>query len=302
LFQDGNLRRFYPGLPRRQRTIARPVVVEGYGLWWGQDVRVEFRPAPPNQGIVFVRRDLPGFPRIPARIEYRVESPRRTCLQRGDVRVEMIEHVMAALAGLEIDNCEIWTTAAEMPGLDGSSAPLVAALQKAGIVEQNALQPSLRIERAVRVTEGDQWLEVRPTTSERSVFVYHLDYGPSSPIQPQVFGFTFTSNAFTCQISDARTFLLRSEAESLRQKGIGRRTSFRDLLVLDQHGPVDNCFRYPDECARHKILDMIGDLALAGIPIVGHFVAYRSGHRLNAKLTEMVLAEHRAFFAERKCA
>jgi UDP-3-O-acyl N-acetylglucosamine deacetylase len=214
----------------------------------------------------------------------------------------MIEHVMAALAGLEIDNCEIWTTAAEMPGLDGSSAPLVAALQKAGIVEQNALQPSLRIERAVRVTEGDQWLEVRPTTSERSVFVYHLDYGPSSPIQPQVFGFTFTSNAFTCQISDARTFLLRSEAESLRQKGIGRRTSFRDLLVLDQHGPVDNCFRYPDECARHKILDMIGDLALAGIPIVGHFVAYRSGHRLNAKLTEMVLAEHRAFFAERKCA
>lgn len=278
------------------------MVVEGYGLWWGQDVRVEFRPAPPNQGIVFVRRDLPGFPRIPARIEYRVDSPRRTCLQRGEARVEMIEHVMAALAGLEIDNCEIWTTAAEMPGLDGSSAPWVAALQRAGIVDQNALQPSLRIERPIRVTEADQWLEARPTNAEKSTFVYYLDYGPASPIQPQVFAFTLTLNAFVCQLCDARTFLLRSEAEALRQKGIGRRTSFRDLLVLDQHGPVENTFRYPDECARHKILDMIGDLALAGIPIVGHFIAYRSGHRLNAKLTETLLAEHRALVAERKCA
>jgi UDP-3-O-acyl N-acetylglucosamine deacetylase len=214
----------------------------------------------------------------------------------------MIEHVMAALAGLEVDNCEIWTTAAEMPGLDGSSAPLVAALQRAGIVEQPALQPQFRIEHPLRVAEGEQWLEVRPCEGERPVFVYYLDYGPNSPIPSQVFSFTFTPNAFVCQVAEARTFILRSEAETLRRNGIGNRTNFRDLLVLDEQGPLDNTFRFPDECARHKVLDMIGDLALAGVPIVGHFIAYRSGHRLNGRLIQELLAQQESAARRRQCA
>lgn len=263
---------------------------------------MEFRPAPPNQGIVFVRRDLPGFPRIPARIEYRVNTPRRSSLQRGEVRIEMIEHVMAALAGLEIDNCEVWVSGSEMPGVDGSSAPFVAALQEAGIVEQSALQPRIVVERPIRIGEEDQWIEVRPTQSERSTFVYYLDYGPSSPITPQVFGLTLTPNAFICQLAESRTFVLKEEAEHLRQQGVGLRTSYRDLLVFGPEGPLDNALRFPNECARHKVLDMIGDIALAGMPILGEFVAYRSGHRHNAQLVEAVLAEQRMLMAERKCA
>ncbi len=300
--QDGSQRGIWSVWPRRQRTIARPVRVEGYGLWWGEDVWIEFRPAPPHQGIVFVRRDLPGFPRIPARIEYRINTPRRTSLQRGEVRVEMIEHVMAALAGLEIDNCEIWTSASEMPGVDGSSAPFVAALQEAGIVEQSALQPRIVIQRPIRVSESDQWLEARPTSSERPIFAYFLDYGPGSPIPPQAFSFTFLPNTFVCQVAEARTFVLKQEAEALRRQGIGRRTSHRDLLVFDDNGPLGNSLRFPNECARHKVLDMIGDFALAGVPILGQFVANRSGHRLNAKLVEAVLAEHAQIMADRKCA
>lgn len=263
---------------------------------------MEFRPAAPNQGIVFVRRDLPGFPRIPARIEYRVNTPRRSSLARGEVRVEMIEHVMAALAGLEIDNCEVWTSASEMPGVDGSSAPFVAALQEAGIVEQSALQPRIVVERPIRVGSDDQWLEVRPAESERPTYVYYLDYGPGSPIPPQVFSLTFTPNAFVCQVAESRTFVLKEEAEALRQRGIGLRTSYRDLLVFGKEGPLENTLRFPNECARHKVLDMIGDLALAGMPILGDFVAYRSGHRINAQLVEAVLAEAEMVARRRQCA
>ena len=126
---------------RNQRTIASPAVTAGVGYWSGRDVRVEFRPAAADTGIVFVRADLPDCPRIPAVVQHRVEIPRRTALRRGKASVEMIEHIMAALAGLQIDNCELWVDQAEMPGCDGSCLPFVEAISAAGIVEQNAVRP-----------------------------------------------------------------------------------------------------------------------------------------------------------------
>ncbi|MBC7337606.1 MAG: UDP-3-O-acyl-N-acetylglucosamine deacetylase, partial [Clostridia bacterium] len=139
---------------RSQQTIARPVAVEGFGYWSGEDCRVEFRPAPPNTGVVFVREDLRHRPRIPARLEYRIEMPRRSCLEYRGVRVEMVEHVMAALGGLQIDNCEVAVTAPEMPGCDGSALPFVEALLAAGIIKQSTPRPVRILSTVVRVEEN----------------------------------------------------------------------------------------------------------------------------------------------------
>ena len=132
---------------RKQRTIAAPATIQGVGYWSGCDVRIDFRPAPPDSGIVFVRADLKGSPRIPATIDCRFETPRRTTLRRGEAAVEMIEHIMAALAGLQIDNCELWVDQPEMPGCDGSSLPFVKVLSAAGVVEQPAPRRRLLIRR-----------------------------------------------------------------------------------------------------------------------------------------------------------
>ena len=140
---------------RNQRTIAAPVVVEGVGYWSGCDVRVEFRPAEANTGVVFVRSDLKDCPRIPATVEYRVEIPRRTVLQNGEASVEMVEHIMAALPGLQIDNCELWVNQAEMPGCDGSSQPFVEALCATGMVEQNAIRHRHVIRSPIRMGNSD---------------------------------------------------------------------------------------------------------------------------------------------------
>lgn len=147
---------------RNERTIAAPAVVEGVGYWSGRDVRVEFRPAPPRSGIVFVRGDLPGCPRIPAAIGHRTETPLRTVLRVGQAGVDMIEHVMAATAGMQVDNCEIWVNEPEMPGCDGSALPFVEALQQAGIVEQDASRAVRRIERMLRLGNEQSWIEARP--------------------------------------------------------------------------------------------------------------------------------------------
>ncbi|HOM15730.1 MAG TPA: UDP-3-O-acyl-N-acetylglucosamine deacetylase [Thermoguttaceae bacterium] len=271
-----------------QRTIAQPVSVSGFGYWSGQDVRVEFRPAPAGTGIRFYRQDLPGQPDTPALVTYRQEIPRRSSLQRGQAEVQMVEHVLAALYGLEIDNCQVWVNAAEMPGLDGSAQPFVEALRQAGEVVQPACRPTKAVSERVRLTAGDSWIEARPSPTGQTLVEYHLDYGPGNPIGRQSFRTTLTPETFCQQIAPARTFLLRQEAEAFLSRGMGLRTRPEDLLVFDEDGPIGNRLRFPEECARHKLLDLIGDLALAGCRLVGEFVAFRSGHRLNAELVQFL--------------
>jgi UDP-3-O-acyl N-acetylglucosamine deacetylase len=276
---------------RQQRTIAQPVAVEGFGYWSGRDVRVEFRPAAAMTGVVFVRDDLPGAPRIPAAVAHRVEIPRRTALSCNKANVEMIEHILAALAGLAIDNCEVRVNQPEMPGCDGSSQPYVEALDRAGVVLQDAMRDQLVVREITRLGNEDSWIEARPVSTPGLSIRYRLDYGPNNAIGRQTLTLTVNPKTFREQLANCRTFMLKEEADWLLEQGLGARASMQDLLVFGDTGPIDNTLRFADECVRHKILDMVGDFALAGCDIVGQFVAYKSGHRLNAEMVRVLLAE-----------
>lgn len=277
---------------RHQRTIGSAAQVQGFGYWSGKDVRVEFRPAPADSGVVFVRDDLAPPVRIPVHVAQRVEVPRRTVLSRGGGSVEMVEHILAALAGLNIDNCEVWVDAAEMPGCDGSSLAFVEAIQKAGAVEQPAMRSLLIVEDTTRVGDEHSWVEAHPSRIDGFSLKVRIDYG-RGPIGRQSVHFVVTPGSFARELAPARTFLTKPEADWLLKQGLGARATPADLLVFGDRGPIDNPLRYEDECARHKALDLIGDLALSGCDLVGHFVAYCSGHRLNAELVRVLLTEGR---------
>ena len=276
--------------------------MEGFGYWTGRDVRVEFRPAPPGTGIVFVRTDLPKAPRIPALAAYRVEAPRRTTLACNKARVEMVEHILAALSGLQIDNCEVAVNEPEMPGCDGSSQPFVAALDRAGVVEQDAAREQLIVREITRLGDDNSWIEARPATAPGLSIRYRLDYGPGNAIGRQTLAMNITPQSFRADLAACRTFLLKEEADWLVAQGLGSRASMADLLVFGEHGPIENILRFSDECVRHKVLDVVGDLALSGCDIVGQFVAHKSGHRLNAELVRMLLIEGERVSARRKSA
>jgi UDP-3-O-acyl N-acetylglucosamine deacetylase len=287
---------------RNQRTIEKPVAVEGFGFWSGRDVRVEFRPAPVGTGVVFVRTDLPSPARIPAQIAQRIESPRRTTLVRNKASVEMVEHILAALAGLQIDNCEVAVNAAEMPGCDGSSQPFVQALDSAGKVEQSALREQLVVREVTRLGDENSWIEARPATAPGLSIRYRLDYGPGNGIGRQTLSMQVTPQTFRDELAPCRTFLLKEEADWLVAQGIGGRASLKDLLIFGEHGPLDNALRFSDECVRHKILDVVGDLSLSGCDVVGQIVAHKSGHRLNAELVRVLLTECERVGVRRKSA
>lgn len=274
---------------RFQQTIAGRAAVAGFGYWSGRDVRIEFRPAGPDAGVTFVRSDLGPQARIPASVELRREVPRRTNLRRGRVEVEMVEHVLAALAGLGIDNCEVWTDQPEMPGCDGSSAPFVDALLRTGVVQQGVAARRLEVTETICVIEGDAWIEARPSATGQLSIEFQLEYPNCSAIGRQVSRTVITPERFRRELAPCRTFVLRSEADELVRQGLGERVTPHDLLVFDDAGPIDNRLRFPNECARHKALDVLGDLALAGCRLVGEFVAHRSGHRLHAELTRRLV-------------
>lgn len=276
--------------------------MSGFGYWSGQDIEVEFRPAPVGTGVVFVRRDLTPPRRIPVHVANRVEVPRRTSLRVDGANVEMVEHVLAALAGLEIDNCEVWVDAAEMPGLDGSSLPFVEALERAGAVEQALERPRLVVHETIRLGDEQAWVEAQPTQDDGLSLEFQLDYGAGNAIGRQTFATPVNPDAFRRELAASRTFLLKAEADWLRGQGLGSRTGAQDLLIFDEQGPIDNPLRYPDECARHKTLDLVGDLALAGRDIVGRVVAHRSGHRLNAELVAALLRSEASRVAWRQSA
>ncbi|MCA9142389.1 MAG: UDP-3-O-[3-hydroxymyristoyl] N-acetylglucosamine deacetylase [Planctomycetaceae bacterium] len=287
---------------RSQHTITKPVVVTGFGYWSGQDIRVEFRPAPAGTGLVFVRKDIPSQPRIPALVANRIETPLRTTLVSHGVSVEMVEHVLAACAGLEVDNCEIWVDQPEMPGCDGSSQAFVDALTEAEIVAQDALRSRLVVTEVTRVGDEDSWVEIRPRPRGGFKVKYRLDYGSDNAIGRQTIELAVTPKTFRSELAAARTFLLESEAEWLRSRGLGTRVTTKDLVVFGDEGPIDNELRFEDECVRHKTLDLVGDFALAGCEIVGQVMAQRSGHRLNAELVRVLLAEGEIIGEQRRTA
>jgi UDP-3-O-acyl N-acetylglucosamine deacetylase len=287
---------------RQQRTISQPATVQGFGFWSGKDVTVEFRPAAPDTGIVFVRRDLASPARIPAVVVNRIETPRRTTLTCGGAQVEMIEHVMAALAGLRIDNCEVWVDEPEMPGCDGSAQPFVEALVAAGAVEQPAQRARLVVKNVTRLGNDESWVEARPSADGNMTVKFRLDYGSGNAIGLHTLQLVVTRESFRIELAPCRTFVLQQEAEWLVSRGLGKRATYQNLLVFDEHGPVENELRFRDECVRHKALDLVGDLAMAGCDLVGHFIAHRSGHRLNAELVRALLNEEEIVQSRRRSA
>lgn len=254
-------------------------------------MHLEFRPAAADTGIVFVRHDLATPVRIKATVANRVECPRRTTLSSAGASVEMIEHVMAALAGLHIDNCEVWVDQPEMPGCDGSSLPFVLALDSAGVVEQAAARPRLVVRNVTRLGDDDSWVEARPGAHSGLSVKFRLDYGSGNAIGRQTLQLAVTPESFRRELAPSRTFVLEEEAQWLVSKGLGQRATYQNVLVFDKDGPLENELRYRDECVRHKALDLVGDLALTGCDVVGHVIAHRSGHRLNAELVRALLNE-----------
>ena len=257
---------------------------------------VEFRPAPPNAGRTFVRKDLGPDARIPVHPQLRTEARRRTNLSNQGVHVHMVEHVLAALAGLQIDNCEIWVDQAEMPGCDGSSLPFVNALLAAGIEQQPAPVRQLVIQEPIRVTDGAGSIAAYPSPDGEFSIEFELYYPHNHRIGRQATKVSIDPDSFVRELAPCRTFLLASEANALVGQGLGTRVTASDLLVFDDDGLIDNRLRFANECARHKALDVLGDLALTGRQIIGTFAAYRSSHRLNAVLAREILER----FAEPK--
>jgi len=274
---------------RCQHTIAQSVRLTGFGFWTGKDVTIEFRPAPANSGLVFVRSDLPGQPRIPALVENRVEKPRQTSLARGNASVDMVEHVLATLYGLQIDNCEIWTNQPEMPGFDGSSKEFVTALNEAGIVAQLAKRPIRIVTRAFYV--GNDRSYIVATTNRHGIcnFQYTLEPEENYPLKTQWCQFELSPKNFSNELATSRTFVAQHEANELLAMGLCQRVTPKNVLVLTEEGPVDNRFRFDNECARHKTLDMVGDFALLGYDLVGTFESFRGGHALNAECVRQLI-------------
>jgi UDP-3-O-acyl N-acetylglucosamine deacetylase len=269
---------------RYQRTIARPAEVEGIGFLTGANVRLRFLPAPPSTGVIFRRTDLKSVAEVPAQIDHVTGTRRRTILGLGPAQIGLVEHVLAALAGLRIDNCYIELNAPEPPGLDGSSRGFVELLHGAGIVPQSVRRAVFTVDEPLVIAQDGASLAIHPVESDELRISYTLHYPPGSPLGRQAHTQWITPQEFASELAGCRTFIFESEALELRRQGLGAKTRVTDLLVFGPNGPIDNALRFANEPARHKILDLVGDLALFGHDLRGHLVAYRSGHALNVEL------------------
>jgi UDP-3-O-[3-hydroxymyristoyl] N-acetylglucosamine deacetylase len=203
----------------------------------------------------------------------------------------MVEHVLAALAAMRVDNCEVWVDAPEMPGCDGSSKAFVEAIDAAGAVEQRSSVRQLVVGQPVRVGNEETWIEAQPARGAGLSLSFDLDFGAGSAIGHQLFALDITPDSFRRELAPCRTFIPEEAAQAILSQGIGKRVSTSDLLVFGPNGPIGNSLRFPDECVRHKMLDVVGDLALTGCEIIGHVVAHRSGHALHAELAKKLLEQ-----------
>ena len=267
-----------------QKTIKSEAKVRGRGLFGGKEAKVVFRPAPEDSGITFVRVDVPEPVRIRATASNLAERSRRTTIQNGTVSIETVEHCLAAVNAMEIDNLLIEVSGPELPAPDCSCAEYFKALKRAGVVEQNVARKEFVITKPITLTAGDACIYALPHLDNGLSLTYDLDYGGHTGIGRQIFSCQLTPENFERHLAPARTFLLEAEARQFQARGMGTHIGPRDLLVINSDGPIKNSYRFPDECVRHKLVDLVGDLTLIGRPIKGRIVAYKSGHTLNQQL------------------
>lgn len=278
---------------RSQRTLAHPAGCCGIGLHSGLIVNLEVRPLPPSSGIVFQRVDLPGRPTLAAAVRNVVSTAFATTLEARGVKVATVEHLLAALAGLGVDNALVQVDAPEVPILDGSALPFVDLVRNAGVLEQDVVQPHLRILRPVEIVEAGRAAGFYPADGLditcRIAFAHPL-------IGEQRASYHHDERDFARGIGPARTFGLQRDVEVLLESGMARGGSIDNAVVLTEQGVLnEGGLRFRDEFVRHKILDCFGDMALLGYPVLGHLVAIRSGHELHARLMRRLLEDAAAW-------
>jgi len=279
----------------RQRTLKNLIRATGVGLHSGDKVFLTLRPAPVDTGIVFRRIDLDPVIEIPANAELVSETVLCTGLSREGANVQTVEHLMSALAGLGIDNAYVELTAPEVPIMDGSAGPFVFLLQSAGIEEQAAPKRFIRIKRTVEVREGDKIARFEPHDGFRIGFTVEFRH-PAIPAALSRAEVDFSTAAYIREVSRARTFGFMRDLEYMRERNLGLGGSMDNAIVLDEFRVLnEDGLRYADEFVRHKILDAVGDLYLAGHAVIGAYEGYKSGHALNNKLVRALLADAEAW-------
>ncbi len=279
----------------KQRTIKNVIRATGVGLHSGEKVFLTLRPAAAETGIVFRRTDLDPVVEIPASAGLVTETMLCTGLSHAGGQVLTIEHLMSALAGLGIDNAYVDLSAPEVPIMDGSASPFVFLLQSAGIVEQAAPKRFIRIKRPLEVRDGDKIARFEPYEGFKLGFTIQFDH-PMIPATQSRAEVEFSTATYVKEVSRARTFGFMRDLEFMRERNLGLGGSMDNAIVLDEFRVLnDDGLRYGDEFVRHKILDAVGDLYLAGHAILGAFEGYKSGHALNNKLVRALLAERSAW-------
>jgi UDP-3-O-[3-hydroxymyristoyl] N-acetylglucosamine deacetylase len=279
----------------KQRTLKNTIRATGIGVHTGKKVFLTLKPAPVNTGIIFRRVDLHPVVDIPALPEYIGDTRFSTTLCHQGATVSTVEHLMAAMAGLGIDNAYVELNDVELPIMDGSAGPFVFLIQSAGIIEQNAPKQFIRIKEKVVVHEGDKFASVEPYHGFRVTFDIAFDH-PVFRESAQSVTIDFSETSFIKEVSRARTFGFLSDAERMRAANLALGASMDNTVVIDEYRVLnDDGLRYDDEFARHKILDAIGDLYLLGKSLVGAFHGVKSGHGMNNQLLKALMANKDAW-------
>ena len=274
---------------RSQRTLRQQAGCFGIGLHSGMIVNLLLKPLLPASGVLFQRTDLPGQPVIPASVRHVKSTHFATTLEVKGVRVGTVEHLLAAFAGLGVDNVLVQVDGPEVPIMDGSALPFVDLIRNTGIVDQEVVQPHLRIVRPVEIVEREKSAGLYPSEGTQITCRIAFDH-PLIGEQRQ--SYLHDERDFAREIGPARTFGLRKDVEALLEHGMARGGSPDNAVVLSDDGVLNEAgLRFRDEFVRHKILDCIGDMALLGYPVLGHLVAVRSGHALHARLMQQLLAD-----------
>jgi UDP-3-O-[3-hydroxymyristoyl] N-acetylglucosamine deacetylase len=278
-----------PLLSDQQRTISEPVSCKGVGLHSGALVNLTLWPAPADHGIVFVRTDVPGAVAIPALSQYVVDTSLATTLGKDGVKVGTVEHLLSALAGLGIDNVRVEVDGPEVPVMDGSAAVFVEMVTSVGVRELEEKRSYLLIKKPVTVVDGDKEATLMP--ARRFGVSCTIDF-QHPLVSSQSFELEVSTGRFSGEISPARTFGFLRDVEKLKKLGLARGGSLDNAIVVDESSILNpDGLRFPDEFVRHKILDAIGDVSLFGRPVIGHLKVFKTGHALNHKLVQRVLAD-----------
>ncbi len=271
----------------RQRTIKDETSCTGIGLHSGHPVNLTIKPAPADTGITFIRKDLPSRPEIKAAFENVVDTTLSTTLGSNGFRVSTVEHLMAALFGLGIDNARVEVDGPEVPIMDGSAAPFIFLLRSAGIREQKSPKRFVVIKRPFEIREGARSVRINPSKELKITYAIGFNH---PLLRDQSFELRFSGKDFVKEISRARTFGFLRDIQTLRENGLALGGSLDNAIVIDDFRILnEDGLRYKDEFVRHKILDFLGDLAILGCPVIGHFVVNKSGHALNHQLLKKLI-------------